>query len=434
MSLTFADLGAPREVVAALAAAGIVDPLPIQAAAIPDAMAGRDVCGSAPTGSGKTLAFGVPLISTIERARPGHPRGLVLVPTRELAEQISRELAPLAASRRLATLAVYGGVGYEGQRRGLRRGVDVLVACPGRLGDLIRQGWVWLDEVDHVVIDEADRMADMGFLPEVRRLLEMTASNRQTVLFSATLDGEVAALTQRYQHDPVRHEVPGVGADEIDVRHFFWRVDPQERVEQTARIVSMASPTIVFCQTRHGADRVAKQLAHIGASAAPIHGGRTQPQRHNALDGFARGRVQVLVATDVAARGIHVDGVACVVHFDPPTDAKTYMHRSGRTARVGASGLVVSFVGSDQVAASRRMQGSLGLSGGVHPIDLASLGEGGERIDLARRTGGSGSEGGRRTPQRSSRGGQYRSGSASSGRAWGRQGSSRGRAGYRQGG
>jgi superfamily II DNA/RNA helicase len=399
MSTTFADLGAPREVVAALAATGVTEPLPIQVAVIPDAIAGRDVCGSAPTGSGKTLAFGIPLVTTVGQGRPGRPRALVLAPTRELAEQIRTELDTIAPARRLSTLAVYGGVGYEAQRRSLRRGVDVLVACPGRLADLIAQGWIRLDDVDRVVIDEADRMSDMGFLPEVRRLLDMTAPDRQTMLFSATLDGEVAALTRRYQRDPVRHEVEGVGADAIDARHFFWRVDAHERIEHTAGIVAAASPTIVFCRTRHGVDRLTRHLEARGVRVAPIHGGRSQSQRSQALLGFSRGHVRALVATDVAARGIHVEGVACVVHFDPPPDAKSYMHRSGRTARVGAAGVVVSLIAPDQVPDSRRLQGSLGLSGGVHAIDLESLEGGGERIDPTRRPGDAAHLGTLVTPQ-----------------------------------
>ncbi|MBM3695737.1 MAG: DEAD/DEAH box helicase [Actinobacteria bacterium] len=388
MTPTFADLGTPREVVAALAAIGVTEPLPIQVAAIPDALAGRDICGSAPTGSGKTLAFGIPLVTKVERARPGRPRALVLAPTRELAEQIRNELDVIAPVCGLHTAAVYGGVGYEAQRRALRRGVDVLVACPGRLADLIEQGSVRLDEVDRVVVDEADRMADMGFLPEVRRLLDMTAPDRQTMLFSATLDGPVAALTRRYQSDPVRHEVAGIGEDAIDARHFFWQVGAHDRIEHTAGIVAAAGSTIIFCRTRHGVDRLARHLEQRGLSVAPIHGGRSQVQRDRALSGFAGGRVRALVATDVAARGIHVDGVACVVHFDPPTDARDYMHRSGRTARAGASGVVVSLVSPDQAHESRRMQGRLGLTGVVDPVDLARLAAGGERIDSARAPGG----------------------------------------------
>jgi superfamily II DNA/RNA helicase len=399
MSPTFAELGAPADVIAALVARGVTAPLPIQAATIPDAIAGRDICGSAPTGSGKTLAFGIALVTVLEPSRPGRPGALVLAPTRELAEQIRTELDAIASVRRLRTLAVYGGVGYEAQRRALRRGVDILVACPGRLADLVQQGALRLSDARRVVIDEADRMADMGFLPEVRRLVDMTAPDRQTMLFSATLDGDVAALIRRYQHDPVRHEVAGTGANAIDARHFFWSVSPQERVAHTAGIVAAANPTIVFCKSRHGVDRLARHLESQGLSVAPIHGGRSQAQRDRALGGFSRGEVRALVATDVAARGIHVGGVACVVHFDPPADAKDYMHRSGRTARAGASGIVVSLVSPEQVPDSRRMQGRLGLSGVVRPLDLASLSQGGERIDPDRAPGGSAHQSALITPQ-----------------------------------
>ncbi|MCZ7536999.1 MAG: DEAD/DEAH box helicase [Acidimicrobiia bacterium] len=365
MSTSFTDLGVPADLVSALERKGITTPFEVQSATIPDGLAGRDVCGRAPTGSGKTLAFGIPLVARVERAQPRRPRALVLAPTRELAAQIQRELEPLARVRGLRVAVVYGGVGYEPQRKNLRKGVDILVACPGRLADLLGQSALTLADVDIVVIDEADRMADMGFLPEVRRLLDRTAEERQTVLFSATLDGDVAVITRDYQRDAVRHEI---GAAEPDIhlaRHHFWRVEPTDRVARAADVIGAASPTIVFTRTRHGADRVAKQLGQAGVNATPIHGGRSQGQRDRALKDFQHGRVDALIATDVAARGIHVDDVACVVHFDPPVDSKTYQHRSGRTARAGASGVVVSFLSRDQVRDARRMQRILGLPGDV---------------------------------------------------------------------
>ncbi|HEX2369933.1 MAG TPA: DEAD/DEAH box helicase [Acidimicrobiia bacterium] len=377
---TFADLGVPADLLGILNRAGITDPFPIQAATIPDALAGKDVCGRAPTGSGKTLAFGVPILTTVAKAKPGRPRALVLAPTRELAEQIRNDLAPLAKARQRWVGTIYGGVSYERQRRELNRGVDVLIACPGRLADLIERGWIRLDEVETVVVDEADRMADMGFLPEVRRLLDQTPSNRQTMLFSATLDGEVAQLTRRYQRQPVRHEVGTAEPEGIDVRHFFWRAAPEERLEHTATAVAATGSAIVFTRTRHSADKVAKQLARLGVDAVAIHGGRSQSQRNRALNAFSTGRSQVLVATDVAARGIHVEGVACVIHFDPPVDAKTYLHRSGRTARAGASGVVVSMVSGDQARAVGRIQKELGLVGPLrHPV-ATELGSGGLRV------------------------------------------------------
>ncbi len=367
---TFADLGVPVPIVEALARRGITEPFAIQAATLTDALAGRDVCGRAPTGSGKTLAFGIPLVAGIGRGRPGRPRGLVLAPTRELAEQISSELRTFAGSVRVGV--VYGGVGYGPQLRDLRRGVDVLVACPGRLEDLIDRGDVDLGDVDAVVLDEADRMADMGFMPAVRRLLGRTARPRQTVLFSATLDGEVAALTREHQVDPVRHEVGDETPDITAAHHRFWRVDRADRVETTAEAVKAAWPAVVFCRTRHGADRLTRQLRRFGVDAAAIHGGRSQGQRTRALGDFSRGRVQALVATDVAARGIHVDGVAAVVHFDPPEDHKAYVHRSGRTARAGEGGVVVSLVQPDQVRATRRLQRQVGLD---EPVTAPSVGE-----------------------------------------------------------
>ncbi len=358
---SFTDLGVPADLVAVLAHGGITEPFPVQALTIPDLLAGRDVCGSAPTGSGKTIAFGIPLVERVGRSKPKRPRALILAPTRELAAQIQRELAPLGNVRDRTVFTVYGGVGYEPQRRALRRGVDILVACPGRLEDLIAQRVVDLSLVEIVVIDEADRMADMGFLPAVRRILDGTAKERQTILFSATLDGDVGVITRSYQRDAVRHEVPGQESNALDAEHRFETVQTGDRLSRAAEVIGAEGPTIVFCRTRHGADKIAKKLGAAGVPAAPIHGGLSQGQRDRALASFTRGSVHALVATDVAARGIHVDDVACVLHFDPPTDAKTYVHRSGRTARKGASGIVVSFVAADQLRDSRKMQRELGI-------------------------------------------------------------------------
>ena len=374
MSNTFAELGVCAELVAALAERGIHEPFEIQAATIPDVNAGRDVCGRAPTGSGKTIAFGVPLLSRISRAQKRRPTALILAPTRELAAQICRELAPLAGSRARRVFAVYGGVGYEPQRRQLNRGVDVLVACPGRLADLVRQNALDLDAVEVVVIDEADRMADMGFLPEVRNLLDRTPSTRQTLLFSATLDGAVGVLTRDYQRDPVRHDVAAPETEQSTAHHVFWRVEGPRRAEVVAEVVPVAGPTIVFCRTRRGADRLATQLARNGVRNEAIHGGRSQNQRDRALAAFAIGKVEALVATDVAARGIHVEGVSCVVHFDTAEDAKAYLHRSGRTARAGAAGIVVSLVPNTDRRTVARMQRMLEIPGPLTSPDLAALG------------------------------------------------------------
>jgi superfamily II DNA/RNA helicase len=355
VSTTFAELGVPADLVTTLSNAGITSPFPVQTATLPDLLAGRDVCGRAPTGSGKTLAFGIPLAATVPQAAPRRPSALVLAPTRELAQQIEKELRPLVATRDRRVTSIYGGVGYEPQRRALKRGVDIVVACPGRLADLIEQRALSLADVSIVVVDEADRMADMGFLPEVRRLLAQTSSNRQTILFSATLDRDVDVLTREQQRDPVRHEVGPAEPDLTTMRHEFPVMDPADRLDYTVRMAGKHGPTVVFCRTRHIVDRVVRRLNQTDVDAAALHGGRSQSQRTKALEAFRGGRVDILVATDVAARGIHVDGIACVVHYDLPADAKTYVHRSGRTGRAGAVGVVVSLVSPPQVREARKM-------------------------------------------------------------------------------
>jgi superfamily II DNA/RNA helicase len=359
MPPSFAPLGVPQPIVRALARRGIEHPSEIQAATIADTLEGRDIRGRAPTGSGKTLAFGIPLVATIDRANAMHPKGLVLAPTRELADQIADELKTLSGSVRVGV--VYGGVGYARQNNELRRGVDILVACPGRLEDLIERGALSLAQVDKVVLDEADRMADMGFLPAVRRILDQTSSTRQTVLFSATLDHEVAELSRRYQTDPVTHEVGPTTPDIEAAEHRFLAVDQSDRIDTSAAVINEAGQAIVFCRTRHGADRLARQLTKRGVPALAIHGGHAQNRRNRALERFTNSDVRALVATDVAARGIHVDDVAAVVHYDPPADHKAYIHRSGRTARAGRTGLVVSLVQPDQVGDTKRLQRQLGL-------------------------------------------------------------------------
>ncbi len=371
MSSTFAQLGVPSSICAALERRGITEPFEIQAATIADALAGYDVCGRAPTGSGKTLAFGIPLVATATDARPKRPTALVLAPTRELAEQITKEIRTFAGDVRVGV--AYGGVGYGPQLKSLRDGIEILVACPGRLEDLIARGDVRLDDVDHVVLDEADRMADMGFTPAVRRILDQVADDRQTVLFSATLDGDVAKLTRDYQRDPVRHEVGEETPDITSAHHIFWNVEHAERVATTAETVNAVWPAIIFTRTRHGADRLAKQLGRKDIKAAAIHGGRSQNQRTRALADFAKGRVHALVATDVAARGIHVDGVASVIHYDLPADHKDYVHRSGRTARAGEGGVVVSLVQAQQRKDMRRLQREVGLDVDLADPDAAAL-------------------------------------------------------------
>ena len=373
MSPTFARLGVPDSICRALTERGITQPFDIQTAVLADALAGRDICGRAPTGSGKTIAFGIPLVANVGRARPHRPLALVLAPTRELADQIMMELRSFSGG--VCVAVVYGGVGYGNQVQSLRRGVDILVACPGRLEDLIEQGVVSLDAVEMVVVDEADRMADMGFIPAVRRLLDQTAPDPQTMLFSATLDGDVASLTRDYQHDPVRCEVGDETDDVISADHLFWTVARAGRIEVAAGAISAAGPAIVFCRTRHGCDRLARQLERVGIVTAAIHGGRSQNQRTRALAAFSAGRVQALVATDVAARGIHVEGVGAVIHFDPPEDHKAYLHRSGRTARAGRGGVVLSLVEPGQAREMGRMQRQLGLQQPITDVDLAAIAE-----------------------------------------------------------
>jgi superfamily II DNA/RNA helicase len=370
---SFADLGAPAEVCAALERRGIQTPTPVQALTIADGCAGRDVVAEAPTGSGKTIAFAVPLVARLGTCAPRAPRGLVLVPTRELAAQVRDELDWLGASRRLRVATLYGGVGMGPQRAVLRRGVDVVVACPGRLTDLLERGELTLREVEMVVVDEADRMADMGFLPAVRAILDLTPDSRQTLLFSATLEPSIADLWRRHQRDPARHSVATDRDQPTRATHLFWSVAREQRVGTCVDVVRAVGSTIVFCRTKRGADQVARKLAHLGVRTAAIHGNRSQGQRDRALRAFAGGELQALVATDVAARGVHVDDVACVVHWDPSDDLAAYVHRSGRTARAGADGLVISFVAHDQQRHVGRFQRQLGLSTRVVAPDTAAL-------------------------------------------------------------
>lgn len=395
MTTTFTGLGLSDQLTRALARLDLVEPFPIQSTAIPPALEGRDVLGKAPTGSGKTLAFGLPLLSLVDEASPRRPRALVLAPTRELAEQISSDLRPLGAAVNRRVFAIYGGVGYGPQRSALLEGVAVLVATPGRMEDLIEQRMANLDEVEIVVVDEADRMADMGFLPAVQRILDQTSPTRQTLLFSATLDGEAGALSQRYQTRPVT-VVAEPRESDIDAIHHFWRVDRDDRVDLTAKLIGQSGRSIVFTRTKRGADRLVRQLLGCGVSAVSIHGGRSQTQRTRALKAFSSGKAQALVATDVAARGIHVDGVASVIQYDPAGDANDYLHRSGRTARAGASGTVVTLVLADQVRDVRAMQRRLNVQASIEAPQLEHV------VGSGPRTGASAGESHR--PMRASSG------------------------------
>jgi superfamily II DNA/RNA helicase len=360
----FAALGLPRSLVRALVNAGIEEPFPIQTATIPDGLAGRDVLARARTGSGKTLAFGLPLLARVAagpRATSGKPRALVLVPTRELAMQVNDALVPLAKAMGRYTRTAVGGVPYDKQLRDLAKGVEVLVATPGRLGDLIARGACSLDEIDVTVLDEADQMADMGFLPEVTALLEKTPAGAQRLLFSATLDGDVDALVKQFMVDPVTHEIdpPVATIDTMD--HHLLLIPPREKLDIITRIAGRAGRTIMFVRTQLAVDRLVGQLAEKGVRAGALHGGKTQAVRTRTLAEFREGRTDVLVATDVAARGIHVDGVSLVLHVDPPRDPKDYLHRAGRTARAGESGTVVTLVLPQQRAGTYSLVAKAGV-------------------------------------------------------------------------
>jgi len=321
---------------------GITEPTAIQTMTIPDGLAGKDVCGKAPTGSGKTIAFGLVLVSKLQRAKPAAPTGLVLVPTRELASQVCAEIDLLDSNRNLRTTAVFGGAGYGPQLRRIGS-ASVVVATPGRLEDLISRRDIDLRSVKIAVLDEADRMADMGFLPAVKKILDRLPVSRQVLLFSATLDGAVSELISRYQKNPVRHDATSPES-EPDIEHVFELIPKDKRLRRIAELLDEHSQIIVFCRTKHGSDRVARQLEADDARCAVIHGNRSQAQREKALEQFRRGKATVMVATDVAARGIHIDAVPVVIHFDLPEDPKDYIHRSGRTGRAGQKGVVISLI------------------------------------------------------------------------------------------
>lgn len=354
---TFAALGVHEGLVSTLAAQGITAAFPIQAMTINDALAGRDVCGKAKTGSGKTLGFGLPMLQRIAESGgapkgdgPATPKGLVLLPTRELAVQVFDVLKPLGEAIGLRLVSVYGGADIERQIKDVRKGADVIIATPGRLIDLGDRGELDVSQLDVLVLDEADRMADMGFMPQVEWVLRRIDTRpHQTLLFSATLDGAVDRLVKRYLKDPVYHEVVSESQTVSNMVHHFLNVHQMDRIKVTASICRAFNKTIIFARTKRGADRLVEQLQKEGIDAAAIHGDLRQSQREKALADFTADKLHVLVATDVAARGIHIDGVDCVMHFDPPEDHKAYLHRSGRTARAGATGVVVSLLLWNQI-------------------------------------------------------------------------------------
>ncbi|OBK73195.1 DEAD/DEAH box helicase [Mycobacterium sp. 1164985.4] len=376
---TFADLGLPKTVVDTLAANGIDSPFPIQAATLPDSVAGRDVLGRGRTGSGKTYAFLLPVVTRLtanpSKRVPGRPRALILAPTRELAAQISASLAPLAAATNLRSVTIIGGVGPNPQIAALRQGVDIVIACPGRLEDHVKSRHADLSAVEITVLDEADHMADLGFLPPVKRLLDKTPRNGQRMLFSATLDGGVDVLVKRYLNNPVVHSVDSEQSPVTAMEHHVLHVDKASRLAVLADLAASPGRTIVFARTKHGAKNLARQLNSRGVPAVELHGNLSQNARTRNLAAFSDGSATVLVATDIAARGIHVDHVSLVVHADPPVEHKAYLHRSGRTARAGADGTVVTLMLDEQVSDVRQLTRKAGVkptitrfSGSSHPV------------------------------------------------------------------
>ena len=351
-AVSFAELGVPTKLVAALTEAGMTAPFAIQAATLPDALAGRDILGRARTGSGKTIAFAIPAVTALKapsyQRTPGRPGGLVLVPTRELAAQVALAVAPLTRAAGLHAATIHGGVAAGPQISALRRGADIIVATPGRLEDLIARGHCRLDRVRITVLDEADHLADLGFLPAVRRLLDRTPPAGQRLLFSATLDGAVAVLADRYLRDPAIHAIDRPDASPAHLDHHLFTVHAGDKAAVVAELASGAGRSLLFTRTKHAARKLAGQLTGAGIPAVELHANLTQGARARNLAAFADGAVTVLVATDIAARGIHIDDIALVVHVDPPAEHKAYLHRSGRTARAGATGAVVTIATPDQ--------------------------------------------------------------------------------------
>jgi len=349
---TFASLGLPASLAKVLASQGIDRPFPIQTATLPDSIAGRDVLGRGRTGSGKTLAFVLPVLTRLStsgtKRQPGRPRALILAPTRELAGQIQAAINPLAAPLGMRTVAIYGGVGQGPQVNALRQGVDIVIACPGRLEDLIGQGHAKLDAVEITVLDEADHMADLGFLPVVKKLLDRTPGDGQRMLFSATLDNGIAVIVKRYLTNPVTHSVDSEQSPVGTMTHHVLHVSAADRFPVLIDLISAPGRTMVFTRTKHRAKQLTRQFNASGVAAVEMHGNLAQGTRTRNLAAFSEGRAMVLVATDIAARGIHVDDVALVIHADPPIEHKAYLHRSGRTARAGNEGTVVTIATDEQ--------------------------------------------------------------------------------------
>ncbi len=440
---TFADLGLPTVLVESLAKEGVTTPFPIQSATLPDSLAGRDVLGRGRTGSGKTYAFLLPLLARLMASktprRTKQPRALILAPTRELATQIEAAVAPMASAVGMRTLTVFGGVRPNGQIQGLKNGVDIVIACPGRLADHVQTGHADLSAIEITVLDEADHMADLGFLPVVKRLLDKTPAKGQRMLFSATLDAGVDVLVKRYLTDPVVHSVDSAQSPVVKMTHHVLHVDGKDsRLKVIADLTAAPGRTVVFTRTKHGAKAMARQLNALGVSAVELHGNLAQNARTRNLTAFSEGHATTLVATDIAARGIHVDDVSLVVHADPPVEHKAYLHRSGRTARAGAEGTVVTLMLDAQVSDVRDLTRKAGIkptitrAGHGHPV-LTQIAPGertfGEPVVAPR--GESGGNGGRSARAGGNGGGRGRRGGASSQGQAGTSGRSQG--GNRQG-
>ncbi len=426
----FAALGVPAELVRVLADRGITDPTPIQTATLPDSLAGRDVLGRGRTGSGKTYAFLLPLVARLvasdRKARATMPRALILAPTRELVGQITEALQPLAAAFGLSTQTVFGGVGQNPQVAGLRRGIDVVIACPGRLEDLIKQGHCDLSQIEITILDEADHMADLGFLPAVRRLLDKTPAHGQRLLFSATLDNAIDVIVKRFLSQPVTHQADSAQSPISQMDHHVLHVSRENRVPVLVDLTSAPGRTVVFTRTKHGAKALTRQLNKSGVPTVELHGNLSQNARTRNMEAFHAGTASTLVATDIAARGIHVDDVALVVHADPPMEHKAYLHRSGRTARAGAAGTVITLMTDEQVRDVRDLTRAAGIkptttkvNGAAHPV-LAQLAPG-ERVTVPGGLvldvpgGGSGGSGGSGSGRGGSGGGQRRRGGSGGG-------------------
>jgi superfamily II DNA/RNA helicase len=437
---TFASLGVPSSLTAVLTAAGITIPTPIQAATLPDSLAGRDVLGRGRTGSGKTYAFVLPLLTRLAASKtsrqPRKPRVLILAPTRELVSQIEAAMAPLAKPLGINSMTIFGGVGQNPQVSALRAGVDVVVACPGRLEDLMSQGALTLDAIEITILDEADHMADLGFLPCVRRIMDRTPRNGQRMLFSATLDAGVDVIVKRFLTNPVTHQADSAQSPISTMAHHIFHVHSDARLPVLVDLTSAPGRTMVFTRTKHGAKKLSKQLNASGVPTVELHGNLSQNARTRNMDAFQTGAARTLVATDIAARGIHVDDVALVIHADPPMEHKAYLHRSGRTARAGAEGTVITLMTDDQVADVRDLTRRAGIKAtttrldATHPL-LKQLAPG-ERTfteplvlakdegSAARRSGGGGGRsGGARSSGGRAPGGRANGGRSSGGRSSG---------------